>query len=130
MLKHCAANRKRRVLALPNVSSYMIYTTLKFLALQGAPYIIYISSLRVKDGTLVLSYEVMCLNSYDELIYFDFGAGCGQLLASRFDCFNFIERNSRCCALKRIWDQHPFRTPCFLLLPRTEHNLNDPAVSL
>jgi hypothetical protein len=47
VLKHCAANRKRRLSALPNVSPY-IYTTLKFLALQGAPYICDISRLRVK----------------------------------------------------------------------------------
>jgi hypothetical protein len=47
MLKHCAGNRKRLLSALPNVSPYThIYTTLKFLALQGAPYI-YISRLRV-----------------------------------------------------------------------------------
>jgi hypothetical protein len=47
MLKNCAANRKIRLSALPNVSPY-IYTTLKFLALQGAPYIYDISRLRVK----------------------------------------------------------------------------------
>jgi hypothetical protein len=47
MLKYCAANRKRRLSALPNVGPY-IYT-LKFLALQGAPYIYDISRLRVKD---------------------------------------------------------------------------------
>jgi hypothetical protein len=48
-LKHCAANRKRRLLTLPNVGPY-IYTTLKFLALQGDPYtrIYDISRLRVK----------------------------------------------------------------------------------
>jgi hypothetical protein len=48
-VKHCAANRKRRLSALPNVGPY-IYTTLKFLALQGAPhiYIYDISRLRVK----------------------------------------------------------------------------------
>jgi hypothetical protein len=45
VLKHCAANRKGRLSELPNVGPY-IYTTLKFLALQGAPYI-YISRLRV-----------------------------------------------------------------------------------
>jgi ABC-type transporter Mla maintaining outer membrane lipid asymmetry permease subunit MlaE len=45
MLKHCAANRKRWVSALSNVGSY---TTLKFLALQGAPYRYDISRLRVK----------------------------------------------------------------------------------
>jgi hypothetical protein len=48
MLKHCAANRKRQLSVLPNVSPY-IYTTLKFLALQGAPYIYDISRLRVKQ---------------------------------------------------------------------------------
>jgi hypothetical protein len=37
MLKHFAANKKRRLSALPNVGPY-IYTTLKFLALR-APYI-------------------------------------------------------------------------------------------
>jgi hypothetical protein len=46
MLKRCEANRKRRLSALPNVSPY-IYTTLKFLALQGAPHIYDISRLRV-----------------------------------------------------------------------------------
>jgi hypothetical protein len=45
MLKRCAANRKRRLSALPNVSPY--YTTLNFLALQGAPYIYDIGRLRV-----------------------------------------------------------------------------------
>jgi hypothetical protein len=38
VLKHSAANRKRRLSALPNVGPY-IYTTLAFLALLGAPYI-------------------------------------------------------------------------------------------
>jgi hypothetical protein len=50
MLKHCAANRKRRLSALPNVGPYIyiyIYTTVKFLALEGAPYIYDISRLRV-----------------------------------------------------------------------------------
>jgi hypothetical protein len=47
VLKHCAENRKRRLLALPNVGPY-IYTTLKFLALQGAPYIYDIGRLRFK----------------------------------------------------------------------------------
>jgi hypothetical protein len=47
VLKHCAANRKRRLSALPKVGPY-IYMTLKFLALQGAPYI-YISRLREKS---------------------------------------------------------------------------------
>jgi hypothetical protein len=37
VLKHCAANKKRWLSALPNVVH--TYTTLKFLALQGAPYI-------------------------------------------------------------------------------------------
>jgi hypothetical protein len=46
MLKHCAANRKRRLSALPNAGPY-IYTTLNFLALQGAPSIYDISRLRV-----------------------------------------------------------------------------------
>jgi hypothetical protein len=46
MLKHCAANRRRRLSALPNVGPY-VYTTLKFLALQGAPYIYDISRLSV-----------------------------------------------------------------------------------
>jgi hypothetical protein len=46
MLKHCAANGKRRLSALPNLSPY-IYTTLKFLALQEAPYIYDIIRLRV-----------------------------------------------------------------------------------
>jgi hypothetical protein len=48
MLKHCAANRKRRLSALPNVGRY-IYTMLKFLAFQGAAFIYDISWLRVKD---------------------------------------------------------------------------------
>jgi hypothetical protein len=47
MLKHFAGNRKRRLSALPNVG---IYTTLKFLALQGAPYMYDISRRRVKLG--------------------------------------------------------------------------------
>jgi hypothetical protein len=48
MLKHSLANRKRRLSALPNVGPY-IYTTLKFLALQGATYIYDISRLRVNQ---------------------------------------------------------------------------------
>jgi hypothetical protein len=49
VLKHCAANRKRQLSALPNVGPYIysIYTTLKFLALQGAPYISDTNRLRV-----------------------------------------------------------------------------------
>jgi hypothetical protein len=50
LIQHCAANRKRRLLALPNVSPY-IYTTLKFLALQGAQYMYDISRLRVKSSS-------------------------------------------------------------------------------
>jgi hypothetical protein len=49
MLKHCAANRKRRLSALPNVGLY-IYMTLNFLALQGAPYIYNVSRLRVNPS--------------------------------------------------------------------------------
>jgi hypothetical protein len=61
MLKHCAANRKRQLSALPNVGPYIyIYTTLKFLALQGAPYIYDISRLRVKMFHTVL-VEVLIL---------------------------------------------------------------------
>jgi hypothetical protein len=57
VLKHCAANRKRRLSALPNVGLY-IYNTLKFLALQGAPYIYDISRLRVKEQeTLITLHE-------------------------------------------------------------------------
>jgi hypothetical protein len=49
-LKHCAASRKRRLSALPNVGTYIyVYMTLKFLALQGAPHIYDISRLRVKN---------------------------------------------------------------------------------
>jgi hypothetical protein len=52
MLKHCAANRKRRLSALPNVGPYIyIYTTLKFLALHGAPYIYDVSRLRIKRSS-------------------------------------------------------------------------------
>jgi hypothetical protein len=61
MLKHCAADRKRLLSALPNVGPY-IYTTLKFLALQGAPYIYDISRLRVK---------------WDEAVGTEFVTGCG-----------------------------------------------------
>jgi hypothetical protein len=46
MLKHCAANRKRRLSAFPNVGPYI--NDVKFVALQGAPYIYDISRLRVK----------------------------------------------------------------------------------
>jgi hypothetical protein len=38
MLKSCTENRKRRPSALPNVGPF-IYTKLKFLALEGTPYI-------------------------------------------------------------------------------------------
>jgi hypothetical protein len=48
MLKHCAANRKRRLSTLPDIGPH-IYTTLKFLALQGAPYMYDISRLRVNN---------------------------------------------------------------------------------
>jgi hypothetical protein len=47
VLKHCAANRKRQLSALPNLGQY-IYD-IAFLALLGAPYIYDISRLRVKD---------------------------------------------------------------------------------
>jgi hypothetical protein len=47
MLKHCTANRKRRLSVLPNVGPY-IYTTLKYLALQGAPYTYDVSRITVK----------------------------------------------------------------------------------
>jgi hypothetical protein len=48
VLKHCAANRNRRLSELPNIGPYTVYTMLKFLALQEAPYIVYdISRLRV-----------------------------------------------------------------------------------
>jgi hypothetical protein len=57
MLKHCAANRKRWLSVLPNVGTY-IYTTLKFLALQGASYTCAIIRLRV---------NILFLNCY--LIY-------------------------------------------------------------
>jgi hypothetical protein len=63
MLKHCAANRKRGLSALPNVSPY-IYTTLKYLALQGAPYICDISRLRVNPLTPELNP--------DEIFYWGF----------------------------------------------------------
>jgi hypothetical protein len=56
MLKYCAANRNRRFSALPNVGPYIyIYTTLKFLALQGAPSVHDISRLRVK-----YTYSYVC----------------------------------------------------------------------
>jgi hypothetical protein len=54
MLKHCAASKKRWLSALPNVGPYIyiyiyIHTMLKFLALQGVPYIYNISRLRVNE---------------------------------------------------------------------------------
>jgi hypothetical protein len=42
VLKHCAANRKKRLSEFPNVGLYIyiyIYMTLKFVYLKGAPYI-------------------------------------------------------------------------------------------
>jgi hypothetical protein len=53
VLKHCAANRKRRLSALRNVGPYIIYSTLKFLAVQGAPYIYDVSRLRVNGISVV-----------------------------------------------------------------------------
>jgi hypothetical protein len=50
VLKHCAENRKRRFSALPYVGPY---TTLKFLALQGAPHIYDISRLRVNYHNVI-----------------------------------------------------------------------------
>jgi hypothetical protein len=47
VLKNFAANRKRRLSAFSKLGPY-IYTRLKVLALQGAPYIYDISRLRVK----------------------------------------------------------------------------------
>jgi hypothetical protein len=67
MLKHCAANGKRRLSALPNVSPY-IYDV-KFLALQGAPYIYDISRLRVNGHT---QYEHKFENA--ALLQFTFGS--------------------------------------------------------
>jgi hypothetical protein len=55
MLKHCAANIKRRLSELPNVGPYTVYKTLKFLALQRAPYIYDISRLRVNVPILLKS---------------------------------------------------------------------------
>jgi hypothetical protein len=63
MLKHCAANRKRLLSALPNVSPYynfnVVYTTLKFLALQEAPYIyiyVYIHDIRQAVNTVATMF--------------------------------------------------------------------------
>jgi hypothetical protein len=50
MLKHCAANRKRRLPAL--TYDVHIYTTLKSLVLQGAPYIYDFSRIRVKPNSI------------------------------------------------------------------------------
>jgi hypothetical protein len=52
MLKHSAANRKRRLSALPNVGPH-IYTTLKFLALQGAIYIYTYTGCLQKNGAVL-----------------------------------------------------------------------------
>jgi hypothetical protein len=63
MLKYCAANRKRRLSALPNVGSY-IYTTLRFPALQEAPCIYDISRLRVKVRCLHYVPPCLTLNNF------------------------------------------------------------------
>jgi hypothetical protein len=67
MLKQYAANRKRQLLALPNVSPY-IYTTLKFLALKGAPPIYDISRLRVKLVICFASRTVHFVNNQNQQI--------------------------------------------------------------
>jgi hypothetical protein len=64
MLKHCASNRKRWLSALPNVGPYIYVTTLKFLALQGAPCIYDIGRLRVKrTSTMCVTLEQWILDS-------------------------------------------------------------------
>jgi hypothetical protein len=50
VVKWSAANRKRQLSALPNVGPY---TRLKFLVLQGAPYLYDISRLKVKRPACV-----------------------------------------------------------------------------
>jgi hypothetical protein len=55
MLKHCAANRNRRLSALPNIGPY-IYDV-KVSGFTRAPYIYDISRLRVNVGLKVLDCE-------------------------------------------------------------------------
>jgi hypothetical protein len=77
MLKHCAANRKRRLSALPNVCPY-IYMTLKFLALQGAPYIYDISRARVKERR---GYSHLKEEALDRTVWrAGFGRGFGPVV--------------------------------------------------
>jgi hypothetical protein len=92
MLKHCAADRKRRLSALPNVCPY-IYTTLKFLALQGAPYIHDISRLWVNKvyGGFISVNSVDCKvtkwrNSEIELVL-DF---CMVVIINEAGCKNIL----------------------------------------
>jgi hypothetical protein len=67
VLKHCAANRKRRLSALPNVGPYIYtHTTLKFQALQGAPYTYDISRLRVKRYLKIM--KVNKLSEYYHIV--------------------------------------------------------------
>jgi hypothetical protein len=66
MLNHCAANRKRRFSALPNVSPY-IYGV-KILVLQGVPHIYDIGRLRVKLEKSATETLVMIQKAY--------GKGC------------------------------------------------------
>jgi uncharacterized protein YvpB len=72
MLKHCVANRKRRLSALPNVGLYIYNVKISGFVKKGAPYIYDISRLRVKTmkgkaatGLLVLIYRV-CIIRYRE----------------------------------------------------------------
>jgi hypothetical protein len=67
VLEHCAANRKRLLSALPDVGPY-IYTTLKFLALQGVPYIYDISRLKVKMDSRNRSYRCGLVSGWSVLL--------------------------------------------------------------
>jgi hypothetical protein len=70
VLKHCAATKKRWLTALPDVGPYIyicIYTTLKFLALQRAPYI-YIYSYIYNIGMLRFKCKRSFLHSRDQAV--------------------------------------------------------------
>jgi hypothetical protein len=92
MLKHCAANRKRRLSALLHVGPY-IYTTLKFMALQAAPYIHDISRLRVNCHMLdleffyTISFEKCSISFYLSLLL-------SRFLMRVLGIFDYISLNS------------------------------------
>jgi hypothetical protein len=87
VLKHCAANRKRRLSELPNVGPYLyiyiyIYTTLKLLALQAALYIFFLFTKISNRYIYIYIYDIsmlkvnVCYVYIVKLVIFERGFFC------------------------------------------------------